>query len=108
MSRSLITRSLPLRSSSHGALGGARPVFSEVPLKEVPSYVRLHVLGNTRRLTKEFVQWYWRTYFHAGKADPIIHGIFLVSGVGYLLHNHCTTPPPKGPLFLPLPLVRPL
>lgn len=51
-------------------------------------FVRLHVLGNTRRLTKEFVQWYWRTYFHAGKADPIIHGILLVSGVGYLLHNH--------------------
>jgi len=94
MSRHL-ARALPARSSTNSLGGMTRPEFSSVQLKDLPSYLRLHVLGNTRRLAVEFRQWYWRKYFLAGKGTPIIHFLFVFSGVGYLIHNHGIPPPPK-------------
>jgi len=67
----------------------ARPTFSEVRLKDLGSYMRTHVLQNAGRLPGDFAHWYWRTFFHAGRIDPLLHAIFLISGTGYFLHNHC-------------------
>lgn len=80
----------PLQTSTPGV---ARPAFSQVTIRQLPAYLRVHVLGfrNMANLFREFKWWYHNHYFVGGRRGPILHYIAFVSAVGWTAHSYGTT-----------------
>jgi hypothetical protein len=95
MSRPLdVGTSAPLQSASHGgtpaaAAGSARPPFRDVTLRQLPSYLRLHVLGmqNMRNLYRSFTNWYITHYFKGNRIGPLVHCVLIGTAVGWWAHT---------------------
>lgn len=73
-----------------------RPAIKDVPLREFPGYVRLHVLGmnNMKRLANNALKSYAHNYFSAsapkgifGRFTPIIHLVMLGGGLNWFFHR---------------------
>ncbi|KAL6071608.1 hypothetical protein QOT17_006044 [Balamuthia mandrillaris] len=67
----------------------ARPKFTDVTLRQLPNYLRLHVFGlsDIRRLGCSFGNWYVRTHFHTkhgGNSLFLVETAAIVTFVAFL------------------------